>query len=177
MNFVCPVNEVRMTSPCGVKSCMWFSVKDSSGCMAKTGLPEAEDLNDATVARHKGISIGDVSRIRLEATQRLQKVATVHAFLEWSNQVESPYLANNSVSEALRNAVNSWCTQHWVFQIPELHWDVLKVARCMHRPTVNKFCAHVGKKIDWLALLEIDSASAKKLVALFRAHQLSKESS
>lgn len=174
IKFVCPLTSINMEAACRLKACVWHSVSDASGCMARQCIPEPEDLSDAGVARHKGMTTEEVVRLRNLGILRITKTTTIHAYLDWATKFPAPFGLKNSDPD-LAIAVNTLCEGYWIFQVPELNWTPLKVARCLHRPTLTKFNAHVGKKIDWLELLEIKKDTAQKLVDLFRSKSFTKE--
>lgn len=171
MNFKCQVTEVTLAKPCSVATCMWSSVKNSSRCMCDKGVLEPEDVNDAMLARHKGITLAEVSRLRLEGDKRIASLVNVTNLFDWAAARSDVQPWSDTYSNSMMaKAVNNWCTQHWVFSVPELQWSIPRVALCVHRPTLLRFNAHVGKQIDWLSLLGLTADAANEIVSIFKSY-------
>lgn len=176
MNFNCHVTQVPMTKPCSLRTCMWWST-NKIGCMAYPKAPEADEISDATLARHKGCSVEQVIQWKTEGNKRIEVLMTLHNLFEWLDQVPKtdwPWYKISSRPQVAK-AVNSWCEQRWPYSIPELHWTTAKVAVTVHKATLLRFNTHVGKQIDWLKFLSLNASDANALAQIFKT--ASKENS
>jgi hypothetical protein len=139
--------------------------------MCDKGLLEPDDLSDAIVAKHKGITIDEVRKRRLQGEARITSLISVHQYIEWALdncRDNLPWSKSYNRPEVIK-AVNKWCTRHWMFCVPELGWNIQRVALCVHRPTLQRFNAHVGKQIDWLKMLDLSKSAFKEIVSIFKS--------
>ena len=169
MKFECNVTHVPMIKQCKVKTCMWWST-NKLGCMAYPKAPEPDELSDTALARHKGVRVEQIVEWKTSGSQRIEALITLQNLFEWLDQQpkkEWPWHEKTCLPSVME-AVNNVSKQTWPYSVPELHWTPAKVAVTVHKATLLRFNAHVGKQIDWLKLLGLDVNVANTLANIFK---------
>lgn len=171
--FKCPIMLIDISTRCRVRSCMWSSATNRTGCMASAGIPEGNQITVETVARHKGVSTADALQEREISTQRIESCMVLYNLLEWySFQYSGPLPWPEAVCDgAVHGAVNGWCAARWPFTVRELGWTTGTVALTVYQPVLTRFEQHIGQRINWLTVLEFKRSDVQQLSSIFINHK------
>jgi hypothetical protein len=170
MKIICYVTQETIAKRCPVRSCMWYSVSNKTGCMAHPVPPDPENLNEKVLAKHKGVKAFQIAQWRAQGNARIEAAIVLHQFFDWHKYKQKEALPwdDKTVDSGVTKAVNKLCTQQWPYTIGELEWTPGKVSATVDADTVRRFLVHTGKQIDWLKTLGLSAQQQSSIAQIFK---------
>lgn len=160
-SFKCAVTLERVAPPCQHETCMWRSTA-VSGCMLHPQEVDPNELSDNELAEVKGISVKELQQLRSTGIARITSALLVVRYLDWCQK----HAAGLTVISD-EQAVNTWCSTHWLFSLGVMNWKPRTVGLCLNRHLVDRFLKTLDNQVNWLETLMLTKDEANAAVRFF----------
>ena len=168
MNLVCRVEGLTLTKPCEVKTCMWYSHANKSGCFGNLQL-EAADLTDEVVAKHKAMSVQQVSALKDKGIDAITASTTMAGFVFWVSHKKDVMERMVFLANKRKKTITKWSQKFPIYTTKAVKWTPEAIIASTMKAYWDRFCKSSGVNAsDWPDILGIDDTDITALHSLLQ---------
>lgn len=174
----CPIapSEVKV-SKCPVTTCMYHSLRSEHHCMleGQIGIPEAGDISEAVIRKHKGLTIEQFREEKTKALRYIKRGIIINRMCEWMDrQPDTWFQLRTGYSDPELQTHLSNLKRSWPWNIPTCNWTPGKMLMVLKEQSWEQFSEHqkLAVREPHLRILKTSLDEARKTIDLFgKAYQ------
>lgn len=162
----CPLAEVKITAPCKVRTCIYNTKKNETGCMGSAIVGEPLDVDDPIMVLR---STSDLDKQMKEGAKRIGVAVAVHDYLVWCRDKQPqdyPFVQGYS-NKRLKREVTRLAEEVFPYSLEKLGWNIGLVCATVHERWIKEYAESQSSSLTAETLLGLDGEQTKFIRSLF----------